>query len=429
MRVLRFIIETSKPYRLYMWLFFFAICLIAIDANIRPYIIKLLINAAVGANSYSIWTLVIMYAFVQIFSIFIWEFSQWCNLKYTFHFRSDIASSLMHKVSRYSYSVFQDNLAGSISAKISNVFNLAPGIIYTIGYQFLQFSMTTFVTMFLLAQIHNLFAIGLFASVIAFFLSLSFGIKKTIPLVKDYAEAKSQIWGHLSDNLTNILNVKLFSASNREMDQLTHVSQDYVKKAQRSGYFSIKFYFLQGMIISVYVISFLILLVHLHNNHLISPGDFALVFMLNFKMFDKLFDISHQLRDFINSWGTVDQTLAFFDTPLEIQDKPNATELCVTKGQIAFDTVGFHYKGTTPLFNNKSVIIESGQKVGLVGYSGGGKTTFCNLILRLYDVTDGSITIDGHDIRDVTQDSLRANIGMIPQDPSLFHRTLMENIR
>lgn len=98
------------------------------------------------------------------------------------------------------------------------------------------------------------------------------------------------------------------------------------------------------MIISVYVIGFLILLVHLHKNHLISPGDFALVFMLNFKMFDKLFEISYQLRDFINSWSTVDQTLSFFDTPLEIQDKPDATELCVTKGKITFDNVGFHYK-------------------------------------------------------------------------------------
>ena len=116
-------------------------------------------------------------------------------------------------------------------------------------------------------------------------------------------------------------------------------------------------------------------------------------------------------------------------TPLDIQDKPDATALCITHGEIIFDKVGFHYKGTTPLFDKLPVTIEAGQKVGLVGYSGGGKTTFCNLILRLYDVTAGRITIDNQDIRDVMQDSLRAHIGMIPQDPSLFHRTLMENIR
>lgn len=100
-----------------------------------------------------------------------------------------------------------------------------------------------------------------------------------------------------------------------------------------------------------------------------------------------------------------------------------------TRGKIVFDRVKFHYKGTEPLFRDKSVEIAAGQKVGLVGYSGGGKTTFANLILRLYNVTGGAILIDGQDIREVTQDSLRENIAMIPQDTSLFHRSLTENIR
>jgi ATP-binding cassette subfamily B protein len=116
-------------------------------------------------------------------------------------------------------------------------------------------------------------------------------------------------------------------------------------------------------------------------------------------------------------------------TPLEVQDKPNAKQLHCRKGQISFAKVKFHYKGTHPLFENKSVDINPGQKVGLVGYSGSGKTTFVNLVLRVYDVTDGAILIDGQDIRDVSQDSLHENIAMIPQDPSLFHRSLMDNIR
>ena len=113
----------------------------------------------------------------------------------------------------------------------------------------------------------------------------------------------------------------------------------------------------------------------------------------------------------------------------EFQDLPEAYELKVIRGAISFDRVLFHYKGITPLFHNKSVIIGAGQKVGLVGYSGSGKSTFVNLILRPYDVTEGSILIDGQDIRKCTQDSLRKNIAMIPQDPSLFHRTLIDNIR
>jgi ATP-binding cassette subfamily B protein len=151
--------------------------------------------------------------------------------------------------------------------------------------------------------------------------------------------------------------------------------------------------------------------------------------MVNFRIVDKLFELSHQLRDFITNWGSVDQALTLLKEAPEIQDAPSAGELVVNKGKIVFDNVNFNYKGADSLFDNTSVTIEPGQKIGLVGYSGGGKTTFVNLILRLYDVTNGCVLIDGHDIKQVTQDSLRANIGMIPQDPSLFHRSLMENIR
>ena len=136
-----------------------------------------------------------------------------------------------------------------------------------------------------------------------------------------------------------------------------------------------------------------------------------------------------QIDEFHQAVGKCKQSLACLIVPQEIKDKKDAQNLVITKGQITFTDVKFHYKGTEPLFQKKSVTIEAGQKVGLVGYSGGGKSTFVNLILRFYDVTDGHILIDGQDIRNITQDSLRSNIAMIPQDPSLFHRTLMENIR
>jgi ATP-binding cassette subfamily B protein len=142
-----------------------------------------------------------------------------------------------------------------------------------------------------------------------------------------------------------------------------------------------------------------------------------------------MFEMATRIRDFITGWGTVNQALKLLELPVEIQDKPNAEQLSVTRGEITFEHVRFHYKGAEALFENKSITIFPGEKVGLVGYSGSGKTTFVNLILRLFEVDKGSIKIDGQDIRDVTQDSLRANISLIPQDPILFHRTLMENIR
>ena len=347
MRVIQFILETTKPYRKYIWGMFFAICIVSLDTNIKPYIVKRLIDAA----------------------------------------------------------------------------------IFTANYQFVQCALTALIALVLIANVHVLFAVGLLLWMVTFFVIVYAGFKKVTALTAAYAESKSAVFGHLSDYLTNMLNVKLFSTSSFEMKRFQNASKNYVKQSQAQGYFLMKFYVLQGAVFSAYTIGFLLFLVHLHNCNVISPGDFALVFMVNFRIVGKLFELSHQLRDFITNWGSVDQALTLLKEAPEIQDAPSAGELVVNKGKIVFDNVNFNYKGAEPLFDDTAVTIEPGQKVGLVGYSGGGKTTFVNLILRLYDVTNGCVLIDGHDIKQVTQDSLRANIGMIPQDPSLFHRSLMENIR
>ena len=154
-----------------------------------------------------------------------------------------------------------------------------------------------------------------------------------------------------------------------------------------------------------------------------------LVLTINIAIVDFLWQLTKEFSQFSKYLGKVTQALRTIVVPPDIKDDPNAKPLIVTKGEIIFDSVQFHYKGVKPLFQNKSITLQAGQKVGLVGYSGGGKTTFVNLILRLFDVTSGRILIDGQDIRDVTQSSLHTLISMIPQDPSLFHRSLIENIQ
>jgi ATP-binding cassette subfamily B protein len=161
----------------------------------------------------------------------------------------------------------------------------------------------------------------------------------------------------------------------------------------------------------------------------VTVGDFALVLGINFSMFDFIWDISQAVADFSTFYGNIAQALhTIFDQP-GIAYNADAQALTVQRGQIEFAHVTFNYPGCPPLFTNLSVTIQAGQKVGLVGYSGGGKTTFVHLILRLYELSGGHILIDGQDSRAVTQDSLHHSIAMIPQDPSLFHRSLMDNIR
>jgi ATP-binding cassette subfamily B protein len=188
-------------------------------------------------------------------------------------------------------------------------------------------------------------------------------------------------------------------------------------------------YIVQGALIAAMIGFMGYFLVHLYLLGSLTVGDFALILGLSMEVGHITWFTMSQVDEFNMCVGKCNQSLASLIVKSSVQDKEEASILSVDKGEINFVDVKFHYKGTDPLFDNKSVKIEGGQKVGLVGYSGGGKTSFVNLILRLYNVTDGKILIDSQDIREVTQSSLHANIAMIPQDPSLFHRSLMDNIR
>jgi ATP-binding cassette subfamily B protein len=186
---------------------------------------------------------------------------------------------------------------------------------------------------------------------------------------------------------------------------------------------------IQGGLIAMMMACSCYFLVVLYGKNLVTIGDFALILGLSMETGHMVWFTMSEVDEFNKATGRCKQSLKTLMVPLEIEDKLNSTTLNCAKGAITFNRIAFHYKDNQPLFQNQSIEIKAGQKVGLVGYSGGGKSTFVHLILRIYDIKDGAILIDGQDIRNVTQASLRANIAMIPQDPSLFHRSLMENIR
>jgi ATP-binding cassette subfamily B protein len=139
--------------------------------------------------------------------------------------------------------------------------------------------------------------------------------------------------------------------------------------------------------------------------------------------------LSRKFLEFFEYLGNVADGVGIIVRPHEVLDSPGAGALAVTRGEIRIEGIHFAYTPGHPVFSGLDLVIRPHEKVGFVGFSGSGKSTLVNLVLRLFELQDGRILIDGQDIRDVTQESLRAAIAMIPQDPMLFHRTLMENIR
>ncbi len=243
-----------------------------------------------------------------------------------------------------------------------------------------------------------------------------------------YSNARSTAVGKVVDSIGNILNVKLFARENYEKSYLSSYLDDVASKERTSNWYLLKVKAFYAISVTTLLAAMLYLLIYEYSRNAITVGDFALILTLNMFIIDEVFRAVMELVSFSEEIGICKQALSIIATKHEIVDQPDAMALKVTQGQIIFDQVHFKYKKEQNVFTDKSITINPGEKVGLVGFSGSGKSTFVNLILRFFDVGSGKILIDGQNIKTVTQQSLREAIAMIPQDPVLFHRSLAENI-
>lgn len=244
-----------------------------------------------------------------------------------------------------------------------------------------------------------------------------------------HSDAKAQLTGRIVDGITNIKNIIFFAAHEREERFVgTSVASTYM--AQRQSYVAyVKMRVaMQFLHLVIYSLIFPLAIHGLVEGRL-TPGDFLLLSTLTIDLVRKVFDLSNSLPETLDMLGSIRDSIDMLVVPRDLKDAPEAKPLKAQKGDVAFTDVTFAYEGRDPIFTNFSLHIPAGQRVGLIGMSGAGKTTLAALLMRLYDVQSGSITIDGQNIAKVTQQSLRSAIGLIPQDTMLFHRTLMDNIR
>ncbi|AGQ92800.1 ABC transporter ATP-binding protein [Vibrio parahaemolyticus] len=253
-----------------------------------------------------------------------------------------------------------------------------------------------------------------------------------VPKLKDVAseqaDARSTMTGRIVDSYTNIQTVKLFSHSKRE----TQYAEQGMKGFLNTVYRQMRLVtgFDVAVEISNYILVFSVaaLSIYLWLDSAISVGAIAIAVSLALRVNGMSMWIMWEVGALFENMGTVVDGMKTLSKPIDIQDKPNAKDLVVSQGGIQFDNVSFHYGENKGVINHLNLDIKPGEKVGLVGRSGAGKSTLVNLLLRFHDVEEGSIKIDGQNIADVTQDSLRSKIGMVTQDTSLLHRSIRDNI-
>lgn len=396
-------------------------------------LIKQLINLLPGVENGDVSILIFPAILVVInfiiFDNFTWRGINYIWAKYVPIIQNKIMAQMHDYALSHSHSFYQNSLSGKLSKQITNLVDGITRIITFTTVNFLR-GLSLLITAFIVAYFVNPIFCIILVSWFTCFAGFSIWMSKRLVTLSDkLASEESIVVGELVDSLSNHNNVRIFSSKSHENLRMLPFFGKQQEAYTKTYLYSTILASIQGGLIAIMMAFSTFFLVYLYGKDLVTIGDFALILGLSMETGHMMWFTMSEVDEFNKAVGRCKQSMMALMLPLEILDKPNAATLNCTQGQITFEKVKFHYKGTEPLFQNKSIQIQAGQKVGLVGYSGGGKSTFVNLILRLYDVTDGAILIDGQDIRNVTQDSLRSNIAMIPQDPSLFNRSLMENIR
>nr|WP_254599965.1 ABC transporter ATP-binding protein [Cupriavidus gilardii] len=242
------------------------------------------------------------------------------------------------------------------------------------------------------------------------------------------ADARSVMTGRVTDAYTNIATVKLFSHSRREASYVRSAMQEFMQPVYAQGRLISAFEIVNHTLIMMLIVATTGLALFLWSAGQIGIGAVAAATAMAMRLNGISQWAMWEIAELFEHIGTVRDGVSTLARPRHIEDRPDAVPLRVTQGEIRFEHVGFSYGSGRPVFDDFTLTIRPGEKVGLVGRSGAGKSTLVNLLLRFYDVESGRILIDGQDIAGVTQDSLRAQIGMVTQDTSLLHRSVRDNI-
>ncbi len=402
---------------------------------IFPYLLKLLVNALQSyqgnrAGIYSAVSSILLWlAFFWVSSEIFMRMQGMLQI-YTFpKFRADIRETVFHYVTAHSHDYFSNHFAGNIAKKLSDLVTSSQTIMEIICFQFVTATTGAIIILVLMWFTSPYFALILILWFFLHFSIIFLFLKKGNHLSAIHSEAVSTLSGKIVDVLTNMLNVRLFSRQHYEKTYLKYFQEDEINKSKKAMWTIEIMRIGLGLNGLCLIFGMIFALLYGWEHHLVTLGDFTQILMQSFLLLGWFWFIGFQLSIFARETATVDSALQLIKKAHDITDQAEASPLNIALGDIRFDRVSFAYQANRPVFEKLNIHIRAGEKIGLVGFSGSGKSTFVNLILRFYDVQSGKILIDNMDIAEVAQASLREQIAMIPQDPALFHRTIMDNIR
>ncbi len=340
-----------------------------------------------------------------------------------------IARWQMHRyLLRQSVGFFANEFAGRVATKVMQTSLSIRESVMKLLDVFVYVSVNFISMMVLIALADWVLALPLLLWVIVYITLIRYFVPRLKKVSSDQADARSSMAGRVVDSYTNITTVKLFSHAGREAAYAKESMEGFLVTVHQQMRMFTQFQFAVYFNNVCLVFAVSALAIWLWLGSVVSVGSIAISIALCLRINGMSQWIMWEVSSLFENIGVVHDGMTMMVKPHEIVDQPKAQPLDVPRGQIEFEHIGFHYGQASGVIDDFSLKIKSGEKIGLVGRSGAGKTTLMNLLLRFYDLERGRVLIDEQDIAQMTQESLRSCIGVVTQDTSLLHRSIRENI-
>ena len=417
----------SKPHKFWMFISVVFVIIAATLGSGVSYLFKLIVDSVEKGDIESVLFWGLIFPTVLFIIQILYRLSGFSAANWVTRTSKTATDSLNDYILKHNHSYYTNRFGGSISSKIRNVFGAIEGIIPDFLWAQLASFVGFFITFLLILTVDSLSAL-LFVLLlfILFLVNKSMAVKKA-ELSKLSAEANTILGGRVVDSISNISAVRQYAKRTHEFVGLSDLTNKRKIAHFNNWIYTEKILIVNVVILFIFSISMFYIIVNKLESGSISTGDFVMVVALMFNISGSLVFIGRAFNSMAKTVGELREGLDDLLVNYEVVDSQDAKPLITKEGEIIWKNVNFRFEDDA-VFSGFNLNIKGGQRIGLVGSSGAGKTTFVSLLLRQHDIQGGEIIIDGQDISKVTQDSLRKSIAVVPQEPALFHRTIRENI-